>query len=83
MAGEKNYSKMDMITHDALVKLCTDYYESKYIEESKYELFRLDSVVTLDMLKRRQGPNKDKANVEDILAAIHKCTSGGGYHYQD
>ena len=69
---------MDVMVHDTLVKLCTDHFESKDIEAARQLLYRYDAIMKLNLMqsRRRQGPSKDKTNVEDILLALHRCRSG-------
>ena len=64
--------------HDTLVKLCTDHFESKEIEAARQLLYSYVAIMKLNFKKicRRQGPAKDKTNMEDILLALHKCRSG-------
>ena len=72
------YYKMDVMVHDTLVKLATDHFESKDIEAARQLLYSYDAITQLNLKKsrRRQGPAKDKSNVEDILLALHRCRSG-------
>lgn len=72
-------NKMDLIVHDALVKLCVDFYDTKVIEEAKRTLFSCAAVIDLGVRhQRRQGPSKDKSNMEDIILVFHKCSSSRG-----
>ena len=67
-------NKMDVMTHDLLVKITSDFYQSNEIEVAKICLFSVPVVSqTCGRLKKRQGASKDKNNVEDILQALHKC----------
>ena len=63
------YCNMDVMVHDTLVKLATDHFESKDIEAARQLLYSYDAIAQLNLKKsrRRQGPAKDKSNVEDIL----------------
>ena len=67
---------MDVMVHDTLVKLCTDHFES--MDTARQLLHRYDATMKLNLKKsrRRQGPSKDKTNVEDILLVLHRCRSG-------
>ena len=69
---------MDVMVHDTLVKLATDHFESRDIEAARQLLYSYDAITQLNLKKsrRRQGPAKDKSNVEDILLALHRCRSG-------
>ena len=71
------YNKMDVMTHDLMVKVCTEFYSSVCIEQAKNILYNRNAVMNeLGLQKRRrQGPGKDKSNMEDILNALHKCYS--------
>ncbi len=69
---------MDLIVHDTLVKLTCDYFESNEIEASKRIVYECDAVTSLELhpIRRRNGPNKDKNNIEDVLYVLHKCPTG-------
>ena len=69
------FNKMDLVVHDSLVKVCTDFYDTKAIETAKRVLYSCDAVIDCGVShQRRQGPSKDKANMEDILLAFHRCS---------
>ena len=69
------FNKMDLVVHDSLVKVCTDFYDTKAIETAKRVLYSCDAVIDCGVRhQRRQGPSKDKANMEDILLAFHRCS---------
>ena len=72
------WNKMDLIVHDTLVKLTCDYFESNEIEASKRIVYECDAVTSLELhpIRRRNGPNKDKNNIEDVLYVLHKCPTG-------
>ena len=72
---------MDLIVHDTLVKLTCDYFESNEIEASKRIVYECDAVTSLELhpIRRRNGPNKDKNNIEDVLYVLHKCPTSPGY----
>ena len=67
---------MDLVVHDSLIKLCTDFYDKKVIESAKQILFDCSAVADCGVRhQRRQGPSKDKNNMEDILLVFHRCTN--------
>ena len=69
-------NKMDLVVHDSLIKLCTDFYDTKLIESAKQILFDCSAVADCGVRhQRRQGPSRDKNNMEDILLAFHRCTN--------
>ena len=58
-----------------------DYFESNKIEASKCILYECDAVKSLERhpIRRRNVPNKDKNNIEDVLYtnyAFHKRLIG-------
>ena len=69
---------MDLIVHDTLVKLTCDYFDSNEIEASKRIIYQCDAVTSMELhpIRRRNGPNKDKNNIEDVLYVLHKCPIG-------
>lgn len=68
------FNKMDLLVHDTLVKLCTDFYGSREIEAAKMKIFSCSAISETGVrMIKRQGPSKDKANMEDILHILHKC----------
>ena len=72
------YCKMDVMVHNTLVKLFTDHFESKDIEAARQLLYIYDAITKLNLkeIRPRQGPAKDKTNVENILLALRRCRSG-------
>ena len=72
------WNKMDLIVHDTLVKLTCDYFDSNEIEASKRIVYQCDAVTSMELhpIRRRNGPNKDKNNIEDVLYVLHKCPNG-------
>ena len=72
------YNKMDLIVHDTLIKLTTDFFDGNIIDAAKRVLHQSDAVKALDTqyIRRKTGPNKDRKNVEDILVVLHKCPDG-------
>ena len=61
--------------HDSLVKLCTEFDDTNDIVTAKRVLYRCDAVIECGIRhQRRQGPSKDKTNMEDILLAFHRCS---------
>ena len=71
-------NKMDLIVHDTLVKLTCDYFDSNEIEASKRIIYQCDAVTSMELhpIRRGNGPNKDKNNIEDVLYVLHKCRTG-------
>ena len=69
---------MDVMVHNTLVKLCTDHFVFKDIEAARQLLYSYDAITKLNLKesRRRQGPAKDKTNVENILLALRMCRSG-------
>ena len=72
------YNKMDCMVHDTLVKLCADHFNANDTDTAKQLVYECDEVQKLGLRqgRRRQGPNRGKNNIEDILCALHKCTKG-------
>ena len=72
------YNKMDCMVHDTLVKLCADHFNANDTDTAKQLVYECDEVQKLGLRqgRRRQGPNRGKNNIEDILCALHKCTQG-------
>ena len=69
------FNNMDQVVHDSLVKVCTDFYDTKAIETAKRVPYSCAAVIDCGVRhQRRQGPSKDKANMEDILLAFHRCS---------
>ena len=70
--------KIDIMVHDTLVKLCADHFNSADIESAKQIVYEWPTVRKLGLRqgRRRQGGNKDRANIEDIVMALHKCHIG-------
>ena len=70
------YNKMDCMVHDTLVKLCADHFNDT--DTAKQLVYECDEVQKLGLRqgRPRQGPNRGKNNIEDILCALHKCTKG-------
>ena len=75
------FNKMDIIVHDTLVKLCADHFNANDTDTAKQQLYECDEVRKLGLRqgRRRQGPNRAKNNIEDVLFALHK--SPGDYRY--
>ena len=66
---------MDLVVHDSLVKVCTNFYDTKAIETAKRVLYSCDAVIDCGVRhQHRQEPTKDKTNMEDILLAFHRCS---------
>ena len=71
-------NKMDCMVHDTLVKLCADHFNANVTDTAKQLAYECDEVQKLGLRqgRRRQGPNRGKNNIEDILCDLHKCTKG-------
>ena len=56
------YNKMDLIMHDTLIKLTTDFFVGNTIDAAKRVLHQCDAVKALDTeyIRRKTGLNKDK-----------------------
>ena len=64
---------------DSLIKLYSDFYDSIVIEEAKQILYSCVAVTdTAVRHQRRQGPSKDKHNMEVFLLVLHKCSTNDG-----
>ena len=63
------FNKMDIMVHDTLVKLCTDHLDANDTDTAKQQLYECDEVRKLGLRqgRRRQGPNRAKNNIEDVL----------------
>ena len=72
------HNKMDIMVHDTLVKLCADHFTAIDTDTAKQHLYECEEVRKLGLRqgRRRQGPNRAKNNIEDILFALHKCPRG-------
>ena len=72
------FNKMDIMVHDTLVKLCADHFDANDTDIAKQQLYECDEVRKLGLRqgRRRQGPNRAKNNIEDVLFALHKCPRG-------
>ena len=65
----------ELVMHDSLVNLCTYIYHTKAIETVKRVLYSCDAFIDCGVRhQRRQGPSKDKTNMEDFLLAFHRCS---------
>ena len=66
------------MVHDTLVELCADHFNANDTDTAKQLVYECDEVQKLGLRqgRRRQGPNRGKNNIEDILCALHKCTKG-------
>ena len=62
-------NKIDILTHDDIVKICTDFYEEDAIIISKKLAFDLCENNPC-RFKKRQGNDKSTKNVSDILALL-------------
>ena len=73
-------NKIDVMTQDLLVKLCTDFYGKGVIDNAKKLVYakcnalKLD--ITLPRFMKRQGPKKKQSDVLDIIGLScgrHSC----------
>ena len=68
--------KMDIMTEDLLVKLCTDFYSKNDIEAAKRLFFDLCRSVWVDInlprQVRRQGPKTKNADLIDTIILCHE-----------
>ena len=62
-------NKIDIISHDLLVKIASDFYSDDEIEVAKKVLY--ETCITDARKKIRKGQNKKKTNVADMIALIH------------
>ena len=72
-------NKMDVMTQDLLVKLCTDFYGKGVIENANKLVFAkcksLNLDITLPRFVRRQGHKKKQSDVLDIIGLCHEVGS--------
>jgi hypothetical protein len=61
-------NKLDILTHDTIVKLCGDAFSDPEIEDSKTILFDL---CAKDRMIKRRGVDMKKNNLNDILNLLH------------
>ena len=66
------YRKIDIIQHDQLVKLCTDFYDGKTIENARNLLN--DNCPSFEGMRYKKGMGNDrnKKNSEEILEIMSK-----------
>ena len=72
-------NKMDVMTQDLLVKLCTDFYGKGVIENAKKLVFAkfksLNLDITLPRFVKRQGHKKKQSDVLDIIGLCQEVGS--------
>ena len=72
-------NKMDVMTQDLLVKLCTDFYGKGAIDIAKKLVYAKCNALNLDIalprFVKRQGPKKKQSDVLDIIGLCHEVGS--------
>ena len=72
-------NKMDVMTQDLLVKLCTDFYGKGVIDNAKKLVYAKCNALNLDIalprFVKRQGPKKKQSDVLDIIGLCHEVGS--------
>ena len=72
-------NKMDVMTQDLLVKLCTDFYGKGVIDNAKKLVYAKCNAMNLDIalprFVKRQGPKKKQSDVLDIIGLCHEVGS--------
>ena len=72
-------NKMDVMTQDLLVKLCTDFYGKGEIDNAKKLVYAKCNALNLDIalprFVKRQGPKKKQSDVLDIIGLCHEVGS--------
>ena len=73
-------NKMDVMTQDLLVKLCTDFYGKGVIDNAKKLVYAakcnaLNLDIALPRFVKRQGPKKKQSDVLDIIGLCHEVGS--------
>ena len=72
-------NKMDVMTQDLLVKLCTDFYGKGVIDNAKKLVYAKCNALNLDIVLprfvKRQGPKKKHSDVLDIIGLCHEVGS--------
>ena len=70
------WNMMNSIVQDILVKITCYYFESNKIEALKRILYQCNGLNYLGLhpIRQRNGPNKDKNNIDDVLYALHECS---------
>ena len=63
-------NKIDILSHDLIVKIVSEFYSDEEIEKAKTVLY--DSCTVDGRLKFRKGQKKRQANVTDMLSVIHE-----------
>lgn len=65
-------NKRDVLPPDSITQLCIGCYGEDEIESAKKLLFDLCSDESTSRFKKRQGPDKSKHNIEDILKLMNE-----------
>ena len=72
-------NKMDVMTQDLLVKLCTDFFGKGVIDNAKKLVFAKCKSLNLDIVLprfvKRQGPKTKQSDVLDIIGISHEVGS--------
>ena len=72
-------NKMDVMTQNLLVKLCTDFYGKGVIDNAKKLVYAKCNALNLDIalprFVKRQGPKKKQSDVLDIIGLCHEVGS--------
>ena len=66
-------NKISLIDHDAVVKLCTDFYSEEAIVASKKTLVDLKVYKGQERIIQRKGPKKNETNVSDIIEILNSA----------
>jgi hypothetical protein len=68
-------NKIDLLPQDILVKVCSDFYDEKVIEDAKVLLFQLcaDTNESSQRCIRKQGQTKKEHNIEDICKLMNEA----------
>ena len=66
-------NKVDIMTHNLLVKVCVDFYGKTAIDSAKKLLHNVaPPSETLPRYRQRKGPNKKMSDISDILMCVHE-----------
>ena len=70
-------SKKSVMTTDDIILLCLNSFSDEEISEAKkiMKVVLETNSVPVDRFKKRQGTNRDRKNLEDLLAMIHEMDS--------
>jgi len=65
-------NKIDMLPVTSIIQLCSSTYSDTEIEDAKKLFFDLCSSDSTIRFSKRQGPNKNKSNLEDIMKLMQE-----------